>query len=387
MKQSPTNSQAKALAAQQPVRLWGFTSKQSGKRPLTIRRRRRVIKYGLLAVNVTLLGAAGFTVLFGGKASDAAIPNPASLSATESVNPLDTVSATDIAATVSRIAGLSEAAAVANQANTADFQLTRPVTDNALAVKPMITSTNLKSKSDIAKYTVKSGDTVSNIAARFGVTSDSLRWSNGLNGDVVQPGKELLISPISNGFVYKVRPGDTPDSLAQTFRANKDKLIAFNDAELSGLKPGELIVIPDGTMTTPSYNGGNFLGGGFAWGGNSPIYNGNGYDYGQCTYWVALRRQQIGNPVPSNLGNAITWVELAKQAGLATGNEPRKGAVIWTPPSMMSGYYASYGHVGFVEDVLPDGTVKVSDMNVKGWNVVSSRTLTSDQARAYSYIY
>lgn len=321
-------------------------------------------------------------------------PEPAtrklSVNSDAAVNPLDTVSSTDIAQTVANITKLPEATAVYNQADSADLNAVNGANnDSEITSKPQVVTTGLKSKADIRIYTSQPGDTIASIAAKFNVTSDSVRWSNNLNGDSVTAGKQLQISPISDGIVYKVEAGDSPDSLAKKFQARKDKIVAFNDAEIAGLTVGELIVIPGGNLpaAAPSYSAVANLGGGFAWGGNAAVYGSNGYDYGQCTYWVSLRRQQTGNPIPSNLGNAITWVSLAQKAGLSTGNTPRKGAVIWTPPNMLSGYYAQYGHVGFVEDVLPDGTVKVSDMNVKGWNVISSRTLTPERASAYSYIY
>ncbi len=99
-------------------------------------------------------------------------------------------------------------------------------------------------------YTTKAGDTVSSVAAQFGVTSDSIRWSNGLNNDMVAPGTKLHIPPV-NGIVYTVQASDTPDSLAARFRANKDKIVAYNDAEIKGLTPGQQIIIPDATEVNP----------------------------------------------------------------------------------------------------------------------------------------
>jgi surface antigen len=46
-----------------------------------------------------------------------------------------------------------------------------------------------------------------------------------------------------------------------------------------------------------------------------------------------------------------------------------------------------YGHVGFVEEVYADGSVKISEMNTVGWGRVSYKTLTAEQASAYKYIY
>ncbi len=351
-------------------------------------RRSFIFKFGLLAANIVLLGAIGTTVVYSKTSSTVTRPSAVTLGS-DTPNPLDPVSSSDIAASVARLTRLPETTAIVNQAQSADVQAASPTSDGGAVVqKPNVIGTALKSKADIVSYVSQAGDTVSSLAAKFGVTSDSIRWSNNLTGNTVGVSKQLYLPPISSGIVYTVKAGDTPDTLAQTYHANRGEIVAFNDAELKGLTVGERVVIPNGSVIPPAAASSfQSLGTGFAWGGDSPVYGGNGYDFGQCTYWAALRRSQLGMPIPSNLGNAVTWVQLARKAGLETGNTPKKGAVIWTPPTMLSSYYAAYGHVGIVEDVLPDGTVKVSDMNVKGWNVLSARTLSPEHAVAYSYIY
>lgn len=299
-------------------------------------------------------------------------------------NPLDELSSADIAVSVARMTNIAEAKAVATNADTVNAQLSLTSADTSVVSKPQVVTSAAKSRKDIQTYTTQAGDTISALAAKFGVTSDTIRWSNSLVGapDVLSAGKPLLISPIS-GVVYQVKAGDTADSLAAKYRASKEQIIAFNDAEISGLPVGQQIVIPDGvqvpvaraTVTAAAYTGG------FAWGGYSPVYGGNGYDYGYCTWWAAVRRAQTGHPVPSNLGNASTWKVLAQRAGIPTGNTPQAGAVIWTPPRDY------YGHVGFVESVNPDGSANISEMNTAGWGVVSRKTLSAAQAAAYSYIY
>lgn len=320
------------------------------------------------------------------------LAQPVSLSnSTASVTapaPLDAVASTAIAHNVAHFAELPESTALHNQTDTVSFTEASSIgAGGGITPMPAIVSTDMKTKADIRTYTTIVGDTVTSLAQKFGVTSDSIRWSNSLTGNDIPVGKSLYISPIADGIVYDVQNGDTPDSLAQKFHANKEKIIAFNDAEVSGLAAGDHIIIPGGSIiSTPTTVLTTSLGGGFAWGGNAPVYSqgGNGYDFGTCTYWVALRRSQVGKAIPSNLGNAITWFQLAQKAGLSTGNTPQKYAVVWSPLALSA---TSYGHVGFVEDVLPDGTVKISDMNWSGWNVVSQRTLTPQEAQNYGYIY
>jgi surface antigen len=40
----------------------------------------------------------------------------------------------------------------------------------------------------------------------------------------------------------------------------------------------------------------------------------------------------------------------------------------------------SLGHVAFVESVEPDGSWTISEMNVVGWDILSSRTFKAVQA-------
>ena len=346
--------------------------------------RKRIVRYSLFTANlVLLLAVIGFVAngsSGGGQVKQSQFGTAAQ--STVAANPLDQLSSADIAVQVARLTRLDEAPAVTNNADTVNAQLAITSSDEQVVTKPQIITTTLKSRQDIKKYTTKEGDTISGLAERFGITSDTIRWSNNLSGaDRLSAGKELTISPV-NGIVYEFKAGDSVDSIAQKFRANKDQIVAFNDGELVGFKPGQQLVIPDGVLV-PVGRGvaRGTAAGGFAWGGYSPIYGGNGYDYGYCTWWAAVRRSQVGKPIPSNLGNASTWKTLAQRAGLSVGNTPAKHAVIWTPPRDY------YGHVGFVEEVNADGSVQISEMNVIGWGKVSRKTLTAAQAAGYSYIY
>jgi surface antigen len=348
-------------------------------RRLFKRSKKRVIRYSLLTANLALLIAVVSFVLHN-PASNRSNVQHSLLGGSDEVaaSPLDQLSSADIAVHVARMAHLPESNSVTEHADTVNAQISITAADDKVVAKPQVVNTALKSKKDIQTYVVQSGDSVSSIAAKFGITSDSIRWSNGLVGDVVSAGKQLTIPPIS-GIVYEVKSGDTPEKLAARFNADKEQIIVFNDAEVGGLKLGEKIVIPDGIQpvnrTFNAYNSG------FAWGGYSPIWGGNGYDYGYCTWWVATRRQQVGKPVPSNLGNASTWKINSQRAGMPGGYAPQQYAVWWPTPRDY------YGHVGFVEAVDADGTVHISEMNTIGWGRVSYKTIPASEAGNYYYIY
>jgi len=224
-------------------------------------------------------------------------------SSTQSEAPLDTISAADIAANIAKAAKLPEAVTVTNQADSYNARLVSANVDQTIVTKPQLVAGGSKSRKDIQKYTTVNGDTVSSLASKFGITSDSIRWSNNLTGDSIPTGKLLTIPP-RNGVVYKVARGDTIDSIAQKYHADKNQLITFNDIEISGLPPiGENILIPDGVQPTSpvAATSGGYVDSGVVY-GFAPVFGGNGYTYGYCTYYAASRVA-----VPSNWGNANTW--------------------------------------------------------------------------------
>lgn len=356
----------------------------TGHRKLQKSSRKRLIRYSILFANlVVLIGVVAFVV---NAPTGGTVVNNSVVSTSDTTSAsgaLDQLSSADIAVHVARLANMPEATSVTNRADSAKSLLAVTQADDNVVAKPQVVATSLKSYKDIQTYVTVAGDTIPSIAAKFGVTSDTIRWSNGLQGDNVDAGKSLVISPV-NGIVYVVKDGDTIDSLVSKYKANKEQLIADNDAEAAGLKVGSKILIRDGSITpapVTRYAAASTYGTGFAWGGSGAIYGSNGYDYGYCTWYAANRRAAAGRPIPSNLGDARTWLSLAGQAGFSTGRVPQAGAIIWTPPRDW------YGHVGYVESVNADGSVNVSEMNVVGWGRVSSKTLSPEAAAGYSYIY
>lgn len=106
-----------------------------------------------------------------------------------------------------------------------------------------------KPRSEIIEYEVASGDTISSIANKFGISSDTIRWANDLTGDRIKPGDSLKILPVS-GVSYIVKSGDTLESVAKKFSAEQQPILdfPFNDVpdDLS-LRAGQLLIVPDGT--------------------------------------------------------------------------------------------------------------------------------------------
>jgi len=336
-------------------------------------RRKKAISFAIIGGNVALLAIVIAIVAAARQGSadtplDSAVAMPVNQSV---VNPLDQVSSAAIAETVSTMSGLAETIAITNQADSETTELATPPSSSMVIAQPQVVTTanNFASNKDIKTYTVQAGDTISSLATKFGITSDSIRWSNGLTGDAVAVGSKLLIPPVS-GIAYKVKAGDTTATLAAKYKVDESKIIGFNNAEISGISTGEVILIPGGTVVvaTPIAT---------KWSGTAQ-YGYNGYDYGYCTYWVAVLRAKAGDPVPTNLGNAATWATRAAAMGLPTGSTPAVGAAVVTSTR-------GAGHVAYVTAVNDDGTITISEMNHAGWNKTDTRTIAADGS--YRYVY
>ena len=285
---------------------------------------------------------------------------------------VDEVATAQVAKQIAQGANLLIANNVANLADSLEARTEFAASTDSYLAKPQIVSTDARTRQDIIKYTAKKNDTVSSLARQFGITSDSIRWANDISGDSLSVGDKLEIPPVS-GLLYEVGANDTATSLAEKYNANADQIVSFNDAELTGLVEGMRIVIPDGEEPAPVQR--TYF---------APVYGGNGYSYGYCTWHVANRRAAIGRPIPRNLGHAVTWASIAAAGGLTVEENPIAGAVLWHKNYIAGGY----GHVGFVESIDSKGNAVVSDMNYSaGWNAESRRTITKAEFNDYLFIY
>jgi len=177
-------------------------------------------------------------------------------------------------------------------------------------------------------YTVQFGDTLSSIGWQYGLKIATIKYTNNLSSEVIQPGK-----------VLKLPPADISPDVIQKLAADAKKKVA-------------------GTAKV----------------NRSPGSKSNAYPYGWCTYYVATRRN-----VPGGWGNASAWLGSARRSGYATGSTPAAGAIVVTSESWM-------GHVAYVESVH-DGSITISEMNYRGWGMVSSRTISASSGVIRGYIY
>ena len=95
---------------------------------------------------------------------------------------------------------------------------------------------------------------------------------------------------------------------------------------------------------------------------------------------------QVGTPIGhSMMGNAAEWPSYARSYGYSVSNSPSAGSAIVFQQGL-AGADPTYGHVAFVEAVNADGSLYISEMNVRGLNVISYRTISASVAARATYI-
>ncbi len=99
----------------------------------------------------------------------------------------------------------------------------------------------------------------------------------------------------------------------------------------------------------------------YDWYFNGSAWDVWGYGFRNCTSWVAYKLASDGKSGFTYLGNAANWPAgaAARDYSVTYGNGAQAGNAAVNP----NGYY---GHIMYVEAVLPDGRVVISDYNRLG---------------------
>ena len=109
------------------------------------------------------------------------------------------------------------------------------------------------SNNDTSVYVVRDGDSLSQIAAMFGVSVDTILWANDMKkGDTLTPGDVLLILPVS-GLEHTVTKGQTLQDIAKLYKVDVNDIIQNNDITLdTPLAAGETLIIPNAEKSVES---------------------------------------------------------------------------------------------------------------------------------------
>tara|TARA_B100000508_G_scaffold9640_1_gene6882 strand:+ start:2225 stop:3211 length:987 start_codon:yes stop_codon:yes gene_type:complete len=109
------------------------------------------------------------------------------------------------------------------------------------------------SSGEIRVYTVREGDSLSQIAEMFDVTANTILWANDINkATSIQPGDTLVILPIA-GVQHIVKSGDDISTIAKKYDGNIDEILAYNQlGSADELSVGDILIIPGGAMSIAS---------------------------------------------------------------------------------------------------------------------------------------
>lgn len=103
------------------------------------------------------------------------------------------------------------------------------------------------STGEISTYVVRDGDTLATVAKMFGVSTNTIKWSNDLKSNSLKVGTRLTILPVS-GISHTVQKGDTISSIAKKYSGDKNEIMTFNDMATEKLSIGTKIIIPNGEL-------------------------------------------------------------------------------------------------------------------------------------------
>ncbi|GBS10134.1 CHAP domain-containing protein [Staphylococcus aureus] len=109
------------------------------------------------------------------------------------------------------------------------------------------------------------------------------------------------------------------------------------------------------------------------------------YPHGQCTWYVYNRMKQFGTSISGDLGDAHNWNNRAQYRDYQVSHTPKRHAAVVFEAGQF-GADQHYGHVAFVEKVNSDGSIVISESNVKGLGIISHRTINAAAAEELSYI-
>jgi murein DD-endopeptidase MepM/ murein hydrolase activator NlpD len=116
----------------------------------------------------------------------------------------------------------------------------------------MVPGGSLPQREKLYLYTVRSGDTLKSVAAKFGLNTDTILDNNELDNGL-RIGQQIRILPL-DGIIYKVQDGDTLDGIAQYLGTSAENIINFkpnNVARGVKLVPGSSIIVPGGDWPPP----------------------------------------------------------------------------------------------------------------------------------------
>ena len=196
-----------------------------------------------------------------------------------------------------------------------------PYLPDGTLLKPVAVDGSLPNllRSDVTRYVVQPGDTLTGIAARYRVRMSTLWWANKLTSkDELKIGQELNIPPVS-GILWTVKESDTLDSIAAATKGRVDSIREFNGLTSDTLIIGMQLMVPGGRgepIPTPKPAPVTRSSGG----SSSPCY--------ACTFSGTLRWPVAGGYISQRFSSYHRGIDIAAPSGTSV-MASAYGKVIW----------------------------------------------------------
>jgi murein DD-endopeptidase MepM/ murein hydrolase activator NlpD len=101
----------------------------------------------------------------------------------------------------------------------------------------------------IHAYTVRPGDSLFGIAARFGVPVDGILSANNLkNARLIRQGTVLRV-PSVKGIMYRVKKGDNLSSISKRYGVRVNDIADINDLPSETIRPGQELFVPGASLS------------------------------------------------------------------------------------------------------------------------------------------
>jgi murein DD-endopeptidase MepM/ murein hydrolase activator NlpD len=120
-----------------------------------------------------------------------------------------------------------------------------PYLADGTLLKPVAVETTIPdARSRLTEYRVKSGDTLTGIASRFGVSMMTIWWANQLTAkDELHIGQRLVIPPV-DGLVVTVGPDDTLEGIASQTGISASTISKYNGLVDGFIAVNQVLIIP-----------------------------------------------------------------------------------------------------------------------------------------------
>jgi murein DD-endopeptidase MepM/ murein hydrolase activator NlpD len=241
----------------------------------------------------------------------------------------------------------------------------------ALSSDVFQTIKSVRPRDKIIDYTVEKGDTLSTIAEKFGISTETIRWENNMSNDNITVGDSLKILPVT-GISYKVAKGDSVYSIAKKLDSDAQKIVdfPFNDfanPETFSLVEGQMLIVPDGVkpQEQPTFRRQvyiaqgpvSFSGLGFTW----PLHG----VISQFSSWY-----HIGLDIAASYGTPVVAAENGVVTGVNVGTwDSGYGTNVYVTNGDTETHYAHFSDVN-----VSVGQQVAAGSTVLGWIGMTGRT-------------